>query len=139
LSIVVLGADDDTQPGSLAFFLRRVCQSTPLQEINFLALTDRAAVTPDGTRPDFLVATDGEGVAPTLRHHLDQVGTALLLLIQEGSANTLRQVAGVESLPVSEGQTRQYALLGRIEFGHPLFAPFLDLRFSDFSRIHCWK
>lgn len=139
LSIVVLGADDDRQPGSLAFFLRRVFQSTPLQEINFLALTNPATATPGGTRPDFIVATDREGVAPPLRQHLAEGGTALLVLDQEASANTLRQVTGVESLPASEGQTRQYALLGRIEFGHPLFAPFLDLRFSDFSRIHFWK
>ena len=63
----------------------------------------------------------------------------MLVLNREGSAETLRQIMGSGSLTAAEGQTRQYALLGRIEFGHPLFAPFLDMRFSDFSRIHFWK
>ena len=32
-----------------------------------------------------------------------------------------------------------YALFGRIDFQHPLFAPFSDARFSDFTKIHFWK
>ena len=32
-----------------------------------------------------------------------------------------------------------YALLGGVDFTHPIFAPFADPRFSDFSRIHFWK
>ncbi len=32
-----------------------------------------------------------------------------------------------------------YALLGQIDFQHPLFAPFADPRFSDFAKIHFWK
>jgi len=30
-------------------------------------------------------------------------------------------------------------LLGEIDFTHPIFAPFADPRFSDFSHIHFWK
>jgi hypothetical protein len=30
-------------------------------------------------------------------------------------------------------------MLTDIEFGHPLFAPFADARFSDFTKIHFWK
>ncbi len=139
LSVTVLGADDESQSGSLTFFLRRVFQSTARQQIQFLAVTNPAAGVPPGAAPDFMVATDAEGVAPVLKQHLDAGGTALLVLNREGSAETLRQIVGSGSLTATEGQTRQYALLGRIEFGHPLFAPFLDMRFSDFSRIHFWK
>jgi hypothetical protein len=32
-----------------------------------------------------------------------------------------------------------YAMLGEIDFRHPLFAPFADPRFSDFTKIHFWK
>ena len=34
---------------------------------------------------------------------------------------------------------RDYALLAQIDFQHPLFAPFADPRFSDFTKIHFWK
>jgi hypothetical protein len=36
----------------------------------------------------------------------------------------------------SEGE---FALLGSIDFQHPIFKPFDDPRFSDFSHIHFWK
>ena len=139
LSVAVMGADDESHPGSLTFFLRRVFQSTARQQIQFLAVTNPVAGVPAGAALDFMVATDAEGVAPILKKHLDAGGTALLALNREGSAETLRQIMGLASLAAAEGQTREYALLGRIEFGHPLFAPFLDMRFSDFSRIHFWK
>ena len=32
-----------------------------------------------------------------------------------------------------------YALLGEVDFRHPLFAPFDDPRFNDFTHIHFWK
>jgi hypothetical protein len=30
-------------------------------------------------------------------------------------------------------------MLGQIDFTHPLFAPFADPRYSDFTKIHFWK
>src|SRR4029077_16956039 len=30
-------------------------------------------------------------------------------------------------------------MLAEIDFSHPLFAPFADPRFSDFTKIHFWK
>src|SRR5207302_3574441 len=30
-------------------------------------------------------------------------------------------------------------MLSEVEFRHPLFAPFADPRFSDFTKIHFWK
>ncbi len=138
-TVTVLGADDEQQPGSLSYFLRRVFQSTPRQQIEFTAITNLAAYAPPATAPDLVVATDAPGVAPALRPHLDGGGTALLVLDREGSAANLGPLLGTAGFTVSEGQARQYALFGRIEFGHPLFAPFLDMRFSDFSRIHFWK
>lgn len=140
LDIAVLGADDENQPGSLSFFLRRAFQSTPRQEIEFTAVTNLAAYTTPERPPDFMVATDAPGVAAQLRRHLDAGGTGLLVLDRPGTAENLGALAGTAGdLAVAEGQARQYALLARIEFGHPLFAPFLDMRFSDFSRIHFWK
>jgi hypothetical protein len=37
------------------------------------------------------------------------------------------------------GTVQNYALLGEIDFRHPLLASFADPRFSDFSKIHFWK
>jgi hypothetical protein len=42
-------------------------------------------------------------------------------------------------LNIQESQVRNYAMLAEIDFRHPLFAPFADPRFSDFTKIHFWK
>ena len=138
LRVTVLGADDERQPGSLTYFLRRVFQSTVRQQIDFAAFTNAALATL-AAKPDFVVVTGADDVGPLLRQQLAAGRTALLVLNREASAGALPQVIGAGNLTVSEGQARQYALLGRIEFAHPLFAPFLDMRFNDFSRIHFWK
>jgi hypothetical protein len=46
---------------------------------------------------------------------------------------------GDESLVVEEATGRKFALIGRVKFEHPLFAPFADPRFADFTKIHFWK
>ena len=45
---------------------------------------------------------------------------------------------GPVGIEVSEA-SGDYALFGEVDFTHPIFAPFADPRFSDFSRIHFWK
>jgi hypothetical protein len=44
-----------------------------------------------------------------------------------------------KTVPVSEASVSNYAMLGQIDFEHPLFAPFASPRFSDFTKIHFWK
>ena len=43
------------------------------------------------------------------------------------------------SLSSSEAASQKYSLLAEIDFTHPLFKPFADPRFSDFTKIHFWK
>ncbi len=51
---------------------------------------------------------------------------------------TLAALTGWPDIQIAEA-SGDYALLGQIDFTHPLFAPFADPRFSDFSHIHFWK
>ena len=38
-----------------------------------------------------------------------------------------------------EARVDQYGLLGRIDFKHPVFAPLVDSKFNDFSKIRFWR
>jgi len=51
---------------------------------------------------------------------------------------TVARLSGVPALGVTEARPAQYAMLGEMDFRHPLFAAFADARFSDFTRIHVW-
>jgi hypothetical protein len=63
----------------------------------------------------------------------------LLLLSRPEMAVTVQHLLGSGTIECSEANTNRYALLGEIDFQHPLFAPFSDPRFSDFSKIRFWR
>ncbi len=52
---------------------------------------------------------------------------------------TLGRLAGVENLRLWEAAVDGYAMLGRLDFRHPLLAVFGEPRFGDFSRVHFWR
>src|SRR6185436_3522443 len=54
-------------------------------------------------------------------------------------ANSLSQLAGIDGVSLDEAPGGNYAMLGQIDFEHPLFAPFAEPRFSDFTKIQFWK
>ena len=39
----------------------------------------------------------------------------------------------------TEAAVANYAMFGQMDFTHPLFAPFSDPRFGDFTKIRFWK
>lgn len=66
-------------------------------------------------------------------------GTILFIPHSAADAQALTQISGLEKLHVAEAPTENFALLGQIDFQNPLFAPFADPRFSDFTKVHFWK
>ncbi|MCO6457749.1 MAG: hypothetical protein J5I93_20790, partial [Pirellulaceae bacterium] len=51
----------------------------------------------------------------------------------------LRRLLDLPGLRVEEAPRRDYAMLERIDFRHPLFQPLADPRFSDFTKIRFWN
>jgi hypothetical protein len=63
-------------------------------------------------------------------------------LIASPSAETTLEslkLCGREGLTVTEATVPKYAMLGDIDFEHPVFAPFAESQFSDFTGIRFWK
>ena len=54
-------------------------------------------------------------------------------------ADAVGKLAGAEGFTAEEVTAPSYALLGMVDFNHPIFAPFADARFNDFTKIHFWK
>jgi hypothetical protein len=73
-----------------------------------------------------------------MRDWLTRGKTALLVLTHAQMSPTLASLTGLSEIQVTEAGG-DYALLGGIDFTHPIFAPFADPRFSDFTHIHFWK
>lgn len=83
--------------------------------------------------------------ADAVKQRLQAGGTVLCVLtdaekgaITRGSLATLLGVTDSE-LKVEEASGGKYAMLSDIDFQHPVFAPFADPRYGDFTKIHFWK
>src|SRR5204862_904590 len=74
-----------------------------------------------------------------LRRFAESGGDVLYVLTDASAAQTVTDLLSIIDLSVAESPARDYALLGRVDTRHPLFAPFADARFGDFTKIHFWK
>jgi hypothetical protein len=141
VTIAYFGSESANDPEHLRYYLQRAFPETARRQVQvvsaisnsvFAAETlNRAALT---VIPGKLDADDVKAV----REWLDRGKTALLVMTSTASAATIAALAGGAGMEVSEA-SGDYALIGEVDFTHPIFAPFADPRFSDFSRIHIWK
>ena len=125
-----LGVTNDSS--GLFYYLQRAFPATPRWQAQFASdLTEQAVFA--------VVATNlaSQQIA-ALRRWLESGKSALLVLKDASASSTLAGLLGLPDAKVTEAGG-EFALLGSIDFQHPIFKPFDDPRFSDFSHIHFWK
>ena len=141
LSVIYIGEPETDSRGPL-YFVRRALQGAPRRAIQITTKQPAAALLPSETEKAmmFIVTTAvPEELAATLRSQLAQGKTVLFAPANAAAATTLGSLLGQSSLAAEEVVPRNYAMLGEVDFRHPLFAPFADARYSDFTKIHFWK
>jgi hypothetical protein len=151
LSVLYCGSGPEKDTAQPLYFLRRAFQETRRQAVQLVVRQPAADArlnpalaalsAADLQQPTLLVVADPlpEALADALRSQVVAGKTALFVLRSGAPATTLAAVLGLDRLALEEAAPRNYAILGEIEFRHPLFAPFADPRFNDFSKIHFWK
>jgi len=133
------GSPDDSE---LEYYLHRAFQSIPEHKVELLQPQNDAWDPMASLRSiDLWVVTRplNEAMAKGLRGKMEQGATVLMTLPSTAMQDTLQTLLEDPSLEISEAQVSDYALFGKIDFQDPLFVPFSDPRFSDFSKIHFWK
>jgi len=143
IDVLFLGNDPEQDPAQSLYYLKRAFQQTRRQNVRIIA---RAAETPllstDADNAQLMIVSDvlTEERAKAVKKFLTDGKTVLLTMKTPAAAQTLGWLLGLESSPgVEEARTSGYAMLGQIDFQHPLFASFADPRYSDFTKIHFWK
>jgi hypothetical protein len=139
--VLFLGDDAENDPARMLYYVKRAFQQTRRQVVGVVA---RSAKFP-------LAATDTAGVTFVIvagslpRAQLEivkkmlQEGTTVLVVLGDApEVEVLSELAGT-NISSSEAPASGYAMFGQIDFEDPLFAPFADPRFSDFTKIHFWK
>lgn len=132
-------AGDARQP---RYFLARALPAAGRQAV------DLVAPDPAGAPDPALLAESAVGVVSTvlddrwiaaLRGRLASGGMVVVLLREPSMGATLGALLGTAPLPVEEAAAGGHALLGELDFRHPLLVPFADPRYSDFTRVHFWR
>jgi hypothetical protein len=140
--IQYLGADQATDSGGLLYYIERAFAGGGARPARVVS---RAPGTPwrldEKPVPRLVVVTEAVAAADLeqLRLYLEAGGTLLAIPRDAAAARSLATLFGPGALDAVEAEERDYAMLGEVDFGHPLFASFNEPRFSDFTRIRFWK
>ncbi len=142
INVLYLGAEAAEDTHQPLFFLRRALPETRRQAIQVMARPPAAALAASEAEAAALfVVTDAlpDDRAALLREQMLAGKIVIFAPKSAASAPTLARLLGRESVAMEEAKPDKYAMLADIDFRHPLFAPFADPRFSDFTKIHFWK
>lgn len=142
LRVLYLGADAAGDARQPLFFLRRALPDSPRQRVTLDVRAGNAPLAASDVAAAGLVFVTGEISAPTavlLREAALAGKTVVFAPVNANAGATLAALLGVGAVPMREATVKNYAMLTEMDFNHPLFAPFADPRFSDFTKIHVWK
>ena len=141
-TILYVGNDSATESRQPLYFLQRAFQPTRSQTIQVTAQQTSIPLTGAAIAAAGLVIVtdllDGENAA-TLREEVSRGKTLLFAPASAAAFAGLGKILGLDGLRAEERRLEGYALMGEIDFRHPLFAPFADARYSDFTKIHFWR
>ena len=142
IRILYLGQETEKDATQPLYFLRRAFQETRRQNVQVASRPVSTLLSPaDLAGVPLLILGDAppEDRLPPVQRFLQEGRTVVLVLKNAGAATALAGLLGQRAIPAEEDASNRYAMLGQIDFEHPLFAPFADPRFSDFTKIHFWK
>jgi hypothetical protein len=142
VNVIYFGSDTGAESTKPLYFLKRAFQETRRQKIEITVSSDGRPPAAAMQKATLLVAADSlsEENARALREQVAAGRTLVFSLKNETAGSALARLLQVDSIAVDEASLpSKYAMLADLDFQHPLFAPFADPRFSDFTRIHFWK
>ena len=143
-SVLWIGADQAEDTKQPLFFLRRAFSETPRVTVKVNLLAPAAPLLPDSVNAANIIFVADPVPAATATALREQALAGKTIVVAPrksdgATAATIGALLGRESVPMEEGRVPNYAMLSEIDFQHPLFAPFADPRYSDFTKIHFWK
>jgi hypothetical protein len=141
-SVLYVGADSADDAAGLLHYLKLAVANDSLRTVDVRA--PGADASPARGEPAPKLAVVSQALAPgweaVLRPWVEEGGMLLLVPANQEAATSLPLFFDdVEMKAAEKVRDDHYLLLGDINFSHPLFAPFANPRYSDFTKIHFWK
>ncbi len=142
IGVLYIGNHDPNDTREMLYYLRRAFGTGSALAASVIHhSSDDLISAADIESARMIVVTEATGqqnLAP-LRQYVESGGILLLVVRSIETTAMLSALTGTDRLQCREVDAGKYAMLDRIEFGHPLLKPFSDPRFGDFTRIHFWR
>jgi len=148
VKVIYVGNESDQDPAQPLYYLKRALQPTRRQNIEIQVFSTRTPMKAEDLAGARLVIVaeeiaTGDGTTSTfpsvINSFLDDGGTVLCVAKNMEVIGSIGSLAKIHEMQAADVTAPNYAMLGQIDFEDPLFAPFADPRFSDFTKIHFWK
>ncbi len=131
-------ADDEQGP---QFYLKLATSGDPLRQVTIEALNTDSLALPGSQSPQVIVITRKVPTSfiAALKSYVERGGALLVAPEDLEAASIVAELFDDVELAAKPPAASDYLLLGEIDFTHPLFVPFANPRYSDFTKIHFWK
>ncbi len=141
IKVAHIGPPQFNDPETMRYYLQRVLSGNVERDVQLIDLKKGdGVVLPIPADVKFVVVTDvvPDGLLKSVSGFLDRSGTLLVAPPSVDAVKSLQKFLPVH-FDVKEAEVDKYAMLGYIDFEHPVFSTFSDARFSDFSSIRFWQ
>jgi len=142
VNILYIGSDNPNDSKGMLYYVERAFGATgALKPLVISRPGNKTIAAADIETAHLIITADAvnrENLV-SLRRYLESGRTLLLVMKSIDEAKNVAGLAGIETIESEEADVDRYAMLGRIEFEHPLLGPFSEPRFGDFTQIHFWK
>ncbi|MEM7313788.1 MAG: VWA domain-containing protein [Planctomycetota bacterium] len=143
LSVAYLGNEQPDDPEGMLYYFERTLFETPVRKVTIEQWTqDKPFEYDESTRPDIVVVTRAieSSEKSQIDNYLAQGGRALIVLSDESMLeSTAKWTKATADSRMSPATNSDYAMLGQIDFMHPIFRPFAAPRLNDFTQIRFWR
>ena len=137
--VIYCGPEPANDTEGARFYLDRLFSASHRLKIELREPGQANLASPD-SQPSLIVLTAPDpAVQPMIRNHLSHGGTVLIASATPEATVASLAMCGREGISASEATVSKYAMLGEIDFESPVFAPFAESQFSDFTGIRFWK
>ncbi len=141
VKVAHIGPAVKNDPESMRYYLQRVLDGNVERDVQLVDLVKGDnVVLPIPVDVRFVVVTDSvpPGLQNSVSEFLERSGTLLIAPPSVDAVLSLKKFLPKKFTAV-EADVNEYAMLGNIDFEHPLFSTFSDARFADFSSIKFWQ
>ncbi|MHC4203039.1 MAG: hypothetical protein ACYSTT_00190, partial [Planctomycetota bacterium] len=141
VNILFIGSDSAGDSRGMLYYVQRAFRATGTLNPSIISRSAENLTDEDVATAHLIIAADtiAAGHIDSVREYLETGRTVLLVMKSPNAANTIAAYTGIETIDSQEAEVDTYSMLNRIEFKHPLLAPFSEPRFGDFTKIHFWK